>query len=1014
VNSKSVRALKTNWAKVLSNNKGHFIFSLNGWDARKNPDAIPFLMCDSEPLKKPDVSKLDSSVDISKVAFGPLTVDRSGNLVFVIDKSSTLKAETALKAGIKHFGKLAKSGDGPLKELASLTQLSKLAKPKTQTGGDVLKVEGLSTDDELAKSAKKTNYTKSKKAISKKKTTEEKLADKSSFNALLFALKKWHTTYEDKLSRENVMGAQAGLVEIGKLAATWKEKHDKDWLNKDRKKAIKNIIERLKVLNEEIKQARAVWAKADDDFTIESLAEDALDTGSELKPEDRVENLDKALEHYAKQLKEETDPEELEALTNRLEELKEARSESLKTLQEEGGKSWTKLDKAWDRLAEKDNPTVREQITLMSKKVLESTSEISKDLVRGLGDETIDGGERDALLMRATALADEVLQIARKAGEDLDVEAFKAPINAVEEMLFALEKYGDTDEVSDIRDKLKDGATQLTKALIIHASRHGGEGWAGALGRGNDHTSKIRAAYVRFEGREAANTLLGGIVDDMEAHKTISAPQIVYTPPDLSELNSKLQERVMAQIAPITLDMTSKTSFFGKQFPNLATLANAGTGLTYPSVGDIITDFFVTFPEKLLAYTNTILSDIQTITGTHIDAHDVLVIVKDRVARGLPLDKLSVIQSMPAEKRGSDHTLKDRLLERGIIDGGDDKLQSDGMSMIDTFEREVPIAAAKHAVKHKETYDLLARILKASLDPLLAPKKLRAVPESIRALCLETVNTTVKQGASEKESYNLVADILLLRWLVPIVSFSGGKFEAGSKPKPNKLSIQLGALMQCIGNGTKPKGLQQAPLVPVVEEYTRKFNTYVKAMIADTATQTGVPIAKSTWTMGDLSWSNPVLYYDTTTAPYNYMVNSGDPGGSWSKIEQFCSLLSVYWLKAPKTSLKFSDLSSKQQQEASETLSTMGGKGLQSQVSYAKKELGGASKSLDDITSEIATYPTGTQFWFGSDAHVRAARILGADAVQIYDSNDGGTETKSKTAFLGVLASGGVNTYVVR
>ncbi len=48
---------------------------------------------------------------------------------------------------------------------------------------------------------------------------------------MLVGLKSWHSTYNDKLTRENVDQAEVDLTEIAKLASEWEKSHKKDWFN---------------------------------------------------------------------------------------------------------------------------------------------------------------------------------------------------------------------------------------------------------------------------------------------------------------------------------------------------------------------------------------------------------------------------------------------------------------------------------------------------------------------------------------------------------------------------------------------------------------------------------------------------------------------------------------------------------------------------------------------------------------------------------------------------------------
>jgi len=155
---------------------------------------------------------------------------------------------------------------------------------------------------------------------------------------------------------------------------------------------------------------------------------------------------------------------------------------------------------------------------------------------------------------------------------------------------------------------------------------------------------------------------------------------------------------------------------------------------------------------------------------------------------------------------------------------------------------------------------------------------------------------------------------------------------------------------------------------------------------------------------GDLSDPNPTLYFVPNSAGNkNFRVDSRDPGGNWRKVEQFCAYLAAFWLANNKTGgLKFSDLGGSQS-DAVDTLVAWGdtGGGLDAQVDYAKKAIGGKPankfKFMDD--AKTGKIKTGTRIWFGSDVHSQAARVLEGGTFAVYDPTRGNVRTMSGADF---------------
>lgn len=163
--------------------------------------------------------------------------------------------------------------------------------------------------------------------------------------------------------------------------------------------------------------------------------------------------------------------------------------------------------------------------------------------------------------------------------------------------------------------------------------------------------------------------------------------------------------------------------------------------------------------------------------------------------------------------------------------------------------------------------------------------------------------------------------------------------------------------------------------------------------------------------IGELSSSNPTLWYDDELFGERFRISTSMPkiDGDWSRLNQFCSLLSLRWLAKPSASFTFAKLSEKEQLEDAETLIDFSG--LEDQVSHAVKQIGGTKKS--SITKEeLALLPEGAQIWFGSDQHAMAAIIQKDGQASFYDPDSGSSVNLTLDALVDELKRG--NVYVVK
>ena len=160
-----------------------------------------------------------------------------------------------------------------------------------------------------------------------------------------------------------------------------------------------------------------------------------------------------------------------------------------------------------------------------------------------------------------------------------------------------------------------------------------------------------------------------------------------------------------------------------------------------------------------------------------------------------------------------------------------------------------------------------------------------------------------------------------------------------------------------------------------------------------------------TLTLNSGSTSNPVLHFRPGVDVIELVVGTPS-GGGWQRVEQFCSVLSAMWLKAPKSTLKFGGLTQKNQIAAVKILLQMSGDlssiGLVNQVRWARDFLGGASRTGEQLTEQLASYAVGALIWYGDDLHVKAAIVKKkGTTLTAYDSNDGGTRVMSLDEFVG-------------
>ena len=170
-------------------------------------------------------------------------------------------------------------------------------------------------------------------------------------------------------------------------------------------------------------------------------------------------------------------------------------------------------------------------------------------------------------------------------------------------------------------------------------------------------------------------------------------------------------------------------------------------------------------------------------------------------------------------------------------------------------------------------------------------------------------------------------------------------------------------------------------------------------------------------TIGKVSTSNPHLFLnldtlDSDTREY-VVATSANPSGNWISVNQFCSLMALYWLNngTPET-FTFSDYSKTDQTNAAETLIDYSN--LESQVQYAVQNTGGSIKNLYEFTQLMSKKQKSKKIWFGSDWHVVAAVIDDSGSITLYDPNTGQSDSITDQKMLIQIASAmSANVFVI-
>ena len=847
MNSKCIRILKANWKTLIQARRAYFAFSTNGYDARRNAHAVPILLVDKVPMSKTTITTQQPGAKVDKVAFGEVVVNKAGSFVFNVDPKSTLTATTTVRDVMKHFASLA-TASGALKELSSLQNFSKMARPKVETASASIKLD-LTSDDELATKGGKKSYLKNKQKQEQDKSgtrkkglghsaplSDDEVAAESTFSALLVGLKKWNATFHGQITRENIGYAKGELVEVGKVAARWKTDHSKKADSK-RGKAVESVIQKLASLNAQIKEHEAVWWSEDETNEMMDMADKLIDNG--LGDPDYKGNLrfmladaDKVIKFLVARIKApRIQQDDRSTLNLRLDQVRAARTRALKDQRARLDQQIQKLDKAWDQLGKMDNPKAREQIVRLTTESLGDIKTQSEDISSYLNDDT-PMGPTALVAMREAAekLVEEVTSLmlqARKVDPDntrLDSDIQKT-MGAINALMNGLRRRGcDSNELGPITRSLTSASLQLTQLLIERAQASGGD-WAGSLGRENTCASTMRANLVRFEGRDFANELFADAAELIAQDRDLVARDVDFEPVEWLEQRSQLKALAKKRLAGMGLADNIIEDAVAMVWPAVS-VSRVYDPSVVPTPGLVATAVLRKHPDLLVAYCRQLDTVVNSKLAHSSGVIDFQAILTARIEEGLPIAPVDIIRALSTELRGSDETLEERLEAMQLVDKGDKDLEaraSEAMAMTVAIQQ-------KSQRSNKELYEKVTAIFKAAVDPLLKPGVAARIPKNIRVICLSAVSESGKRGATERQKFNLVRDILVLRWLAPTITNHGGQIDDEAKPSRQP----MGKLMQYSANGTTSSEANIAPLMPLVTEYTPKFQSFFEDIIVAT------------------------------------------------------------------------------------------------------------------------------------------------------------------------------------
>lgn len=177
-----------------------------------------------------------------------------------------------------------------------------------------------------------------------------------------------------------------------------------------------------------------------------------------------------------------------------------------------------------------------------------------------------------------------------------------------------------------------------------------------------------------------------------------------------------------------------------------------------------------------------------------------------------------------------------------------------------------------------------------------------------------------------------------------------------------------------------------------------------------------------TWTLAP----NPRLWLDMATLGSDdpsYAVGVAPPEGAeeWIDYSQFCSVLAADWLVTGRPAAwGLSDYGAGGAVAAAQQLIAFQEGGLPAQVAYAQAKLNAEPPAdappatVSNDTGAIVASPQGTLIWAGSEVHAVSAYVAGDDKVQLYDPDEGTSETVTRERFQQMIEVQMLATFVSR
>ena len=192
--------------------------------------------------------------------------------------------------------------------------------------------------------------------------------------------------------------------------------------------------------------------------------------------------------------------------------------------------------------------------------------------------------------------------------------------------------------------------------------------------------------------------------------------------------------------------------------------------------------------------------------------------------------------------------------------------------------------------------------------------------------------------------------------------------------------------------------------------------------------------------IGAITTPNPTLFVRMDTLfsdPVEYRIQTLSPGSQWLYVNQFCSLLTTYWLNDANTPDVYGIQNLVDHVKISAAQQLINLQSLEQQTTEANNALGNSHSkafplpmSLDAVNDELKDLQVGTRIWAGNTVHVVGFLITAVTAVvpttppttpaetpgpytyTLYDSNTGVVET-GRTSLSQLIARMGYSSLVI-